>query len=176
MRFLSALCGALVLFGSSIAAAGGIQGEYVEARTADIYTGPCFSNAEVLIYGDQAGMAWNVTDGSLQGVNLSGLTVAAAVRGTTTFSEDKPELARSVLIVDEKADSQQREALIAMAKTLGGKRLENVSEIKTARLSLKIENHATAAADPAQASHGMPHAPRASFWASGLAHIVTRPL
>jgi hypothetical protein len=176
-KSVSALCGALVLFASGVATAAGIQGEYVEARTADIYTGPCFSNAEVLIYGDQAVMAWKVTEGSFQGVDLSGLTIAAAVRGTTTFSEDKPELARAVLIVDEKADSQQRGALIAMAKTLGGKRLENVAEIKTARLSLKIENHKmTAAADPSHASHGMPHAPRASFWAAGLAQIVTRPL
>src|SRR5215471_13375571 len=117
-RLLIAVCGVLALAGSSVAGTGpaGVRGEYVEARTADVYTGPCFSNAEVLIYGDQAVMAWKVTEGSFQGVNLSGLTVAAAVRGSTTFSEDKPELAKAVLIVDEKADSQQREALIAMAK------------------------------------------------------------
>ena len=35
-----------------------------------------------------------------RGVDLSGLCVAAAVDGTTTFSEDQPEKAESVLIVD----------------------------------------------------------------------------
>jgi hypothetical protein len=176
-KSLSALCGALVLCSASIAGAAGIKGDYVEARTADIFTGPCFSNSEVFIYGNQAVMAWKVTEGTFQGVDLSGLTVAAAVRGTTTFTEDKPELAQAVLIVDEKADSAQREALIALAKTLGGKRLENATDVKTARISLKIENHAMPAqADPVHARHGMPNAPRASFWAAGLAQIVTRPL
>jgi len=63
-----------------------------------------------------------------------------------------------------------------MAKELGGKRLEQVAEIKTARMSLKIEAHSMADADPAHASHGMPQTPRASFWAANLAQILTRPL
>jgi hypothetical protein len=174
LKSLTALCGALVVAGSSVAGAAGIRGEYVEARTADVYTGPCFSNAEVLIYGDQALMAWKVTEGSFDGVDLAGLSVAAAVRGTTTFSQDKPELARAVLIVDEKADSQQREALIAMAKELGGARLSHIVDVRTSRMRLKIESHATA--DDSGKAHAMPHAPRASSWAPGLAQIVTRPL
>ena len=173
-KSLAAFCGALVLFGTGVAGAAGIRGDYVEARTADVYTGPCFSNAEVFIYGNQAVMAWKVTEGSFDGVDLSGLSVAAAVKGTTTFSEDKPELATSVLIVDEKADSRQREALVALARSLGGKRLSNVVGVKTSRISLKVEAHS--AADPSHAGHGMPQAPRASFWAAGLAQIVTRPL
>ena len=161
-----ALCGALVLCGASLAGAADIRGEYLEARTADVFTGPCFSNAEVYIYGSQAVMAWKVTEGSYRGVDLKGLGVAAAVNGSTTFSEDKPELARAVLIVDQRADSQQREALIAMAKELGGRRLDHIVDVKTARISLKIEaNHM---ADRTHEAHGMPQAPRASFWAPGL--------
>jgi len=170
-KTLTALCGALVLFGSGVAGAAGIRGDYVEARTADVYTGPCFSNAEVFIYGNQAVMAWKVSEGSFDGVDLGGLGVAAAVSGTTTFSEDTPEQAKAVLIVDEKADSRQREALVALARSLGGKRLSNVVDVKTSRISLKIEDH-----PEAQTGHAMPHAPRASFWAAGLAQIVTRPL
>lgn len=174
---LAALCGALVLFGSGVATAAGIKGDYVEARTADVFTGPCFSNAEVFIYGSQAVMAWKVTEGQFQGVDLSGLSVAAAVKGTTTFSEDKPEQAKTVLIVDEKADSRQRAALIALAKSLGGERMANVVDVKTASMRMKVEAHAAnESVAPAHASHGMPHAPRASFWAAGLAQIVTRPL
>jgi Protein of unknown function (DUF1326) len=175
-RSITALCGVLVLVGSGVAGAAGIRGDYIEARTADVFTGPCFSNAEVFIYGSQAVMAWKVTEGSFDGVDLSGLGVAAAVQGTTTFSQDEPGRARAILIVDEKADSRQREALVAMARSLGGSRLSNVVEVRSARISLKVEPHAMAEAGDAAEAHGMPHAPAASFWAPGLASIVTRPL
>ena len=178
LKSVAALCGALVLAGSGVAGAAGIRGDYVEARTADVFTGPCFSNAEVFIYGNQAVLAWKINQGSYNGVDLAGLTVAAAVRGSTTFSEDKPELAKAVLIVDEKADSRQSAALVALAKNLGGKRLQNVVAVRTAPIRLMVEKHVAPAslADAEHASHGMPHAPRASFWAGGLAQIVTRPL
>ncbi len=82
---------------------GRLKGDYVEARTADVYTGPCFSNAEIFLTGHQALKAWKVTEGAWDGTDLSGLSVAAAIRATSTFSKDRPEDARSVLIVDEKA-------------------------------------------------------------------------
>jgi hypothetical protein len=170
---LAALCGVLVLFGPATARAQ-VTGDYVEARTADVFTGPCFSNAEVFIYGSQAVMAWKVTGGSYRGVDLAGLSVAAAVKGSTTFSEDKPADARAVVIVDERADSRQHEALVALARELGGARLGNVVDVKSAPIKLKVEAHAKNEA--AHEAHGMPHAPRATFWAGGLAQIVTRPL
>ncbi len=175
-KSLAAFCGAMVLVSGGIAGAAGIHGDYVEARTADVFTGPCFSNAEIFIYGNHALMAWKVTEGSFEGVDLGGLSVAAAVKGTTTFSEDKADQAHAVLIVDDRADSRQREALVNLARSLGGKRLANIVDVKTSRISLKIEAHHATAVDPAHAGHEMPHAPRASFWAAGLAQIVTRPL
>jgi hypothetical protein len=181
-KTLAALCGVLVLAGSGVAAAADVQGDYVEARTADVFTGPCFSNAEVFIYGSQAVLAWKVNAGSFQGVDLSGLSVAAAIKGTTTFSEDRPEHAKAVLIVDEKADSRQRAALASFAsysleKRLGGARLGNIVDVKSTTMSLKIERHAKPGDEPSEhADHGMPHAPRATFWAAGLASILTRPL
>jgi hypothetical protein len=172
----SFLCVALLSLGTCIANAAGIRGDYVEARTADVFTGPCFSNAEAFIYGNHAVMAWKVTEGSWKGVDLRGLCVAAAVNGTTTFSHDRPEQATAVLIVDSGADSREREALIDLARTLGGARLRHVSSITTARMSLKIENHLGSDGMAAHAAHGMPQTPRASFWAAGIAQIVTRSL
>jgi len=173
---LAALCSTLLILSTSVTNAAGLQGDYVEARTADVFTGPCISNAEVFITGSQAVLAWKVNQGAWHGTDLSGLCVAAAVRGTTTFSEDQPEKALAVLIVDEKASSAQREALIKMAQELGGARLRNVAAVKSARMSLRLESHGASEADAARSAHGMPHAPRASFWAAGLAQIVTRPL
>jgi len=155
-----------------------IKGDYVEARTADVYTGPCFSNAEVFITGHQAVMAWKVTEGAWRGVDLNGLSVAAAVFGTITFSEDDAKAAKSVLIVDKKATPAQRDALVAMAKELGGDRLKNVVAVRTSVLIVTVEDHSASAesAEFEHKSHGMPHAPLALFAAPGLAEILTRPL
>src|SRR6516225_2630685 len=98
-----ALCASVLVFACSTAGAAGIRGDYVEARNADVFTGPCFSNAEVFIYGKQAVVAWKINEGSWKGVDLAGLCVAAAIKGNTTFSEDRPEQAQAVLIVDSKA-------------------------------------------------------------------------
>ncbi len=172
----TALSLAILALGPNLANAAGIRGEYVEARTADVFTGPCFSNAEVFITGKNAVMAWKVTEGSWKGVKLDQLCVAAAVVGTTTFSEDQPEKAQSVLIVDSKATAKQRDALVDLAKTLGGARLCHVASVTTARMVLNLEDHTASEADNAHTAHSMPEAPRATFWAAGLAQIVTRPL
>lgn len=155
-----------------------IRGDYVEARTADVYTGPCFSNAELFITGHQAVLAWKVTEGSWRGVELDGLSVAAVVVGSTTFSEDDAKAARSVLIVDKKATPAQREALIGLAKELGGDRLKNIVAVRDSVLGLTVEDHSPSAETEAvnHKAHGMPQAPIASFSAPGLAEILTRPL
>lgn len=168
---LTTICGALAL-----AAAPQVQGDYVEARTADVYTGPCFSNAEVFITGDHAVMAWKINEGRYQGEDLAGLSVAAAVKGTSTFSKDAPGEARSVVIVDEAATPAQRDALVALARALAGGRLSKVAEVKASRIDLTVEAMGEHTASAATPHHGMPKAPRASLFVPGTAEILTRPL
>ena len=160
-----------------------IEGDYLEARTADVFTGPCFANAQVFITGHQAVLAWKVNRGSWEGVDLAGLSVAAAVRGNTTFSKDDPREAESVIMVDESATPRQREALLALAKELGGGRLDHVVGVHDTKINVFVERHeAESAADgvatEAENHHPwmMPQAPRGAFWAAGLAEITTRPL
>jgi len=169
----------VVLTGSLVMASEPVQvrGDYVEARTADVFTGPCFSNSEVFIVGDRAVMAWKVTEGTWDGVDLAGLGVAAALRASTTLSQDQPEEARAVLIVDEQANAEQREALIDMAQTLAGDRLDQVVSVRTAPIELNIAAADSAASHgPAHKHHLMPQAPAATFQAAELAQIATRPL
>jgi len=45
-------------------AAATIVGDYLEARTADVYTGPCFANGEMSLDGEEAMMAWRVRRGA----------------------------------------------------------------------------------------------------------------
>lgn len=176
-KSLVSLC---ALFGlAGLAQAGTIRGEYIEARTADIYTGPCFSNAEVFNTGHQALVAWKVTEGQWKGIDLHGLSVAAAIRGDTTFSEDHPDQARSILIVDKQASAEQRAALIDMARTLGGRRLSQVVEVRDSTIALTVESHDVQAereAGAADSAHAMPRTPLAYFWAPGVAELATRPL
>lgn len=181
MRMFPRAVSAMLLFVAPVVTrAAQIEGDYLEARTADVYTGPCFSNSEVFITGHQAVLAWKVSQGAWNGVDLSGLAVAAAVRGSTTFSQDDPSRARAVLIVDERATSEQRDALIAMAKHLGGARLENVVALQTAPMSLSYETPSqTEVACHAEAPSchaNTPQAPYARFQAGELAEIAMRPL
>ncbi len=47
-KFRPALWCTLLTLVPGFAGAADIRGDYVEARNADVFTGPCFSNAEVL--------------------------------------------------------------------------------------------------------------------------------
>src|SRR6478672_6158547 len=67
----------------SIAAGGKstVTGQYVEARTAEIFTGGCIMGSEAETMGKQAVLAWKIDRGSFNGVSLDGLSVVAAVAG-----------------------------------------------------------------------------------------------
>ena len=44
--------------------ARGVSGNYIEARTADVFTGPCFANGEVEMNGKEAVFGWKIGSGS----------------------------------------------------------------------------------------------------------------
>jgi hypothetical protein len=131
-----------------VASAEQIRGDYIETRSADVYTGQCFANGEVNLVGNEAILAWHVQSGSWNGVPLDGLTVAAAVEARATLGDPyaNPYPAKSVLIVDEQANRQQREALIAFAHQMGGELLRNAQQIIPAPMELVInpEHHGVA--------------------------------
>lgn len=99
-----------------------IEGDYLEVRTADVYTGPCFANAEVNLAGKDAVLAWHVTKGSWNGTRLDGLTVVAVVRASATLGDPHadPLPAKALVLVDERGTARQRAALADLARGLGG--------------------------------------------------------
>ena len=147
MRFLSLACAVTLILAVS-AAAEQIRGDYIETRSADVYTGQCFANGEVNLVGNEAILAWHVQSGSWDGVPLDGLTVAAAVEARATLGDPyaNPYPAKSVLIVDEQANPRQREALIAFAHQMGGELLRNAERIVAAPMELVVnpEHHGVA--------------------------------
>ena len=64
-----------------------LRGEYVEVRTASVFAGACHYNGEVVTTGRDAMMAWNVTSGKWQGVDLTGVRAMAIVNSTSNLSE-----------------------------------------------------------------------------------------
>src|SRR5687767_3291066 len=64
-----------------------LRGDYVEVRTASVFAGACHYNGEVVTTGRDALMAWNVTSGKWQGVDLSGVRVMAIVSADANLSE-----------------------------------------------------------------------------------------
>jgi len=125
-----------------------IRGDYIETRSADVYTGQCFANGEVNLVGDEAILAWHVQSGSWDGVPLDGLIVAAAVHANATLGDPyaNPYPARAVLLVDDQATLQQRAALVAFAHQMGGELLRHAQQVipVTMELAVNPERHGVA--------------------------------
>src|SRR5437763_7102518 len=85
-----------------------ISGQYVEARTCDIWTGPCFANADFNLTGKHAVMAWRIDKGVVNDVKLDGLSVVAVVSASNTLGLEQPAPAKVILIVDSRANSAQQ--------------------------------------------------------------------
>ncbi|HEY4311114.1 MAG TPA: DUF1326 domain-containing protein [Pirellulales bacterium] len=142
------LCGlsSIVLF--SLAAglcAAEIRGDYVEMRTCDVYTGPCFANSQVGLTGNQAILAWSIDSGSYQGVDLTGLKVVMTVRAKDTLGFGSgvvihPEPIRSVILVDESATPDQQQALASFARERAGQVAGDVVRIAAMPIDLSIDH------------------------------------
>lgn len=88
-----------------------IEGVYVEARSAQVYTGGCIMNSEAYTVGREAVMAWRIDRGRIDGVDLGGLSVIAAIQGDENLAIDLSSPRRTVLFIDARADAAQRDAL-----------------------------------------------------------------
>jgi hypothetical protein len=163
-KFLPLLLAGGMAFGASLPS-NKIYGDYVEARTADVFTGPCFANAEAGLIGELAVFGWRVQKGTWQGTKLDGLAVAAAVRASSTLGDvyQPANPAHAVLIVDERATPEQRLALQSFARKMGGDLLKDVVRVAYAPVNLKFENNDM-------------HTMKATLTAGDLAKIQTRAI
>src|SRR6516225_10584451 len=83
-RTLALAAVALLALAGPLSAAG-ITGKYIEARTCDVWTGPCFANAEMNLGGKHAVLGWKVEKGIVNDVRLDGLTIVAVVSASDTL-------------------------------------------------------------------------------------------
>jgi hypothetical protein len=160
-----------ILFASALAmlmlaapAMAQIHGDYIEVRTADVYTGPCFANGEVGLTGHDAVLAWKVEKGVWGGVALDGLSVVAVVRASATLGDpySNPLPAKTVMIVDALATQAQRAALIQFAQAQTAGLLNDVVAVEVSPIRFVVGTGE---------QHGF-----ASLEAGNLARISTRTI
>ena len=117
-----------------------LQGHYVEVRSCDVYTGSCFANSEMGLTGEEAILTWSITRGSYRGVRVDGLNIIGVVKARATLGDGNhdPYPAKSIMIVDERANHSQRDALVHFAKAMADKLLANVVDLRVAPIEARI--------------------------------------
>ena len=108
-----------------------MRGDYVEVRTASVFAGACHYNGEVVTTGRDAMMAWNVTNGQWQGVDLSGVRALAIVSADVNLAEDNAART-SEIIIDSNASRAQSVAMLNALKERYAAALGTVAAVRSA--------------------------------------------
>jgi hypothetical protein len=123
-----------------------IQGEYVEARTAEVFAGGCVMSSEAETIGREAVMAWRISKGSYDGVALDGLSVVAAVAGNRNLGireigGEAPSVVRAAIIVDERASEAQRRSLVKLVGAMSDGLIKDVVHVASAPIRFASTPH-----------------------------------
>src|SRR5262249_46179144 len=86
--------------------------------------------------GKHAVLGWKIDKGTLDGARLNGLSVVAVVAASDTLGLEQTGPARALLLVDSRANSAQRAALIKLAKQQGGDLVRNVVDVRSVAIDL----------------------------------------
>lgn len=142
-----------------------VRGTYIEARNADVFTGPCFANGEVNLTGDLAVFGWNIEKGSFEGTQLDGLSVVGVIRASNTLGNSTETVypVKSVLIIDQRANPEQRLALKGFAKRMAGDLLSEIVRVDYQPIQLAVAGNNV-------------HTASANLTAGTLARIQTRAI
>lgn len=149
LRSIALLCASLLVL-TAPARADELKGDYLETRTCDVYTGPCFANGQVGLTGRDALMAWSIDRGSYEGVDLAGLKVVVVTTASDTLGFGgtlviHPEQVRSLVLVDQKANTRQRQALAAFAAQYA-RHAGEIVKVLAAPIDMTVDHFALIAA------------------------------
>ena len=122
-----------------------ISGDYLEARTCDVYTGPCFANGEIGLAGREAVLAWKVDQGKWASQDLTGLIAGLVLKSKDTLSlggcfHAHPGPIKSVILVDAKANSAQQAALVQFVKDSAPHLTKEVVKVEVLEMSLENDH------------------------------------
>lgn len=164
-RLVLSLCLAGSMMAAGLQNRTQLRGNYIEARTADVFTGPCFANSEVELVGNLAVFGWKINAGTWEGVKLDGLSVVGVVRAANTLGNVHASAypVKSVVIIDERATPEQRLALKSFAQRMGGDLLQDIVKVNYEAVDLSVEGENV-------------HGAKATLTAGSLAKIQTRAI
>lgn len=151
------VCLAPVVF-TSKAENTSLKGEYVEVRTASVFAGACHYNGELMTTGRDALMAWNVTSGRWNGIDLTGVRAIAVVSATENLSNVQAGR-RSELIVDQAATYEQARAMVSALKSNYTAALGQIISVRSVPISFRHEGkvYEVTSADAAINVEAMPN-------------------
>lgn len=126
-----------------------VTGDYVEARTAEVFTGGCIMSSEAETIGKQAVLAWRIRSGEVDGVRLDGLSVVAAVSGDRNLGiqeigGERPTRVDAAVIVDERATDQQRAALVTFVREASRGLIDRVVSVERSAIAFDVNEHRVA--------------------------------
>ena len=155
---LTIIVAASALVFSSQAENVSLRGDYVEVRTASVFAGACHYNGEVVTTGRDAMMAWNITSGQWQGVDLSGVHAVAVVSAEVNLSENNAAR-KSEIIIDSEASRAQAVAMLNALKEKYAAALGTVAEVRSAPISFEHNgrNYNVVTSDAAMNVEAMPN-------------------
>jgi len=134
LALLGAVTFSLSLVAGHAQAAPTVTGDYVEARSANVFIGACHREGEIQTGGREAVLAWNVADGEFNGVSLRGVAAVALVSADKNLDLDGAKR-RSVLYISDAATPAQREAFAALISARASKAVGELVGVKTAPVS-----------------------------------------
>jgi hypothetical protein len=135
--FITAIALVLTTQGALAGGHGRVTGDYVEARTAEVFAGGCIMNSEAETMGRQAILAWRIASGTFDGIPLDGLSVVAAVAGDRNLGMremggEEPTSVKAIIRVDPRATPAQRDALLALVRELSGGLITEIVSVESA--------------------------------------------
>jgi len=150
-------CAAALAF-TSRAENTNIKGDYVEVRTASVFTGACHFNGEVVTTGREAIMAWNFASGRWQGTEISGLKAIAVVSADENL-ENVNAARRSEIILYSAANHDQKVAMLEALKNKYAATLGEIVSVRSAPIAFKHEgkSYQVASAEAAINVEAMPN-------------------
>ena len=135
-----------------------VRGDYVEVRTASVFAGACHFNGEVVTTGRDALMAWNVTSGKWQGVDLTGVRAMAIVSAEANLAEGNAAR-KSEIVIDSQTSRTQALAMINALRSRYAASLGEVVAVRSAPISFERNGrtYAVATNDAAINVEAMPN-------------------
>ena len=128
----------LLLLSAAATGSPVVTGRCVEARTASVFAGACHYGSEATTGGREALIAWRFDAGSHQGVDLTGVRVAAAIASDRNLAELEGAR-RSILFVSDRATPAQRTAVLDLLRASYGATFGKVLEERSAPIEVAFE-------------------------------------